>query len=248
MYVIKAFKTWPLYFLSYLGFLKGKEIEYCLRNGVKLLVPEDPHSRFPMAEIWIYKTYTPSGFTINKKDTVVDIGANIGVFSVYAAKKATQGKIYAYEPLPENFKLLNHNIKLNSLSNVTPLNLAVSGSKDREKIYLTDSSISSSLFGQRGQQFHPVKSVGLKDVFEDSGLREINFLKMDCEGSEYNILFNTPKKYLDKIDKVVLEYHEGEFTKYKGKDLEKFFQNHNFKVIAKPERNTPRGMLYARKK
>lgn len=246
--IIKTFKNWPFYFLTTFGFFKGKKIEYHLRSGVKFLVPVDPHSKIPMVEVWIYKIYTPPGFSINKKDIVVDIGAHIGAFSVYAAIKATQGKIYAYEPVPENFKLLNHDIKLNNLNNIIPFNLAVSDSKGRKKIYFTDSSATASLFGRRRQRFHPVKSVGLEDVFGDNGLKKINFLKMDCEGSEYDILFNTPKKYLDKIDKVVLEYHEGEFTKYKGKDLENFFLNHNFKVTAKPEKNSPRGILYARKK
>jgi len=245
--IIRTFKNWPFYFLTHLGFLKGTKIEYHLRNGVKLLVPGDPLDWIPMTEVWIYEAYTPSGFRINKKDIVVVVGAHIGVFSIYAATKATQGKVYAYEPIPENFRLLKSNIKLNNLNNIVPFSLGVFNRKGRKKIYLTDSPATSSLFGQGGKVYL-VKVVGLKDVFEDNGLKKINFLKIDCEGAEYDILFNTPKKYLDKIDKIALEYHEGEFTKYGCRDLETFFRNHNFKVrvkITKAQNNSSIGMLYA---
>lgn len=250
--IIKTFKNWPYYFLTYFGFFKGKEIEYHFRNGVKLLVPVDPHSRRPMTDIWILRGYTPSGLNINNKDIVVDIGAHIGNFSIYAALLAKQGKVYAYEPVPENFRLLNHNIRLNNLNNIVPFNLIVSaGSRRRKRIYLTDSSATASLFGRRRQRFHPVKSVGLEDVFGDNGLKKINFLKIDCEGSEYDILFNTPKRYLSKIDRIAMEYHEGSYTKYKCQDLETFLRSHNFKVRVKASKS-PReirlGMLYAWRK
>lgn len=231
--VIKTFKNWPYYFLTYLGLFKGKEIEYHLRNGVRLLVPVDPHSRRPMVEIWIFQDYTPPGFEINKQDVVVDIGAHIGSFSIYAALLAKQGKIYAYEPTPENFRLLKHNLKLNQINNIVTFNLIVFAGKGRKRIYLTDSSGTSSVFGRQGQKFHTVKAVGLKDIFDDNNLRKINFLKIDCEGSEYDILFNTPKKYLDRIDKIAMEYHEHPGTKYKGKDLEGFLLSHDFKTRIK---------------
>lgn len=249
---IRTFKNWPFYFLTNFGFLKGKKIEYHLRSGVKFLVPVDPHSNFPIAEVWVYKTYTPPGFSINKKDIVVNIGAHIGNFSIYAALLAKQGKVYAYEPVPENFRLLNHNIRLNNLNNIVPFNLIVSaGSRRRKRIYLTDSSGTSSVFGCQEQKYHSVKTIGLRDIFEDNNLKKINFLKIDCEGSEYDILFNTPKRYLSKIDRIAMEYHEGSYTKYKCQDLETFLRSHNFKVRVKASRS-PRGirlgMLYAWRK
>jgi len=253
--IAKTFQNWPHYFLTYLGFFKGKEIEYHFRSGVKLLVPVDPCSRYPLIDVWVDKNYTPSGFSINKKDIVVDVGAHIGIFSIYAALKATQGKVYAYEPVPKNFRLLNHNIKLNNLNNITPLNLAISDSKRKKKIYLTDSSGTASVFGRRKQRFYSIKAIGLKDIFEDSGLKKINFLKIDCEGSEYDILLNTPKKYLNRIDRIAMEYHEGSYTTYKCQDLEIFLRSHSFKVKVKASRSLrllrlgiQLGMLYAWRK
>lgn len=248
--VIRTFKNWPFYFLTHFGVLKGKEIEYHRRDGAKLLVPGDTFGWIPMSEVWIYEAYTPAGFKIDKKDIVVDIGAYIGDFSIYAATKAIQGKVYAYEPVPANFRLLKHNMKLNNLDNLVPFNLGVFDGKGRKKIYLSDSPSASSLFG-RGDSSFLVKTVGLKDVFEDNGLEKIDFLKIDCEGAEYDILLNTPQKYLDKIDKVALEYHEGEFTKHGCKDLETFFRGHNFQVTVKKikeEENSSIGMLYAWRK
>lgn len=130
-----------------------------------------------------------------KDGVIVDIGANIGTFSIPASK---YGKVYAYEPSPTNFKILQMNIALNH-ANVEAFNYAV-GKPGMDTIE-TDFSGHSRVGSAGGLNGVPVESIGFDDIPVD----KINLLKMDCEGGEYNVV-----KYattLGKVDRIVGELH-----------------------------------------
>ena len=92
-------------------------------------------------------------------------------------------------------------------------------------------SIYKDLVSSSDDAFIEVKSISLKDIFIDNKLNKIDFLKIDCEGAEYKILFNTPKKVLKKIKKIALEYHQ--MDGFSVEDLKEFLSNNGFKVILK---------------
>ena len=116
--VVKKIKNFPTYFKDYLGFIKNKYIFYKLRNGLIYKIRGGSTDRFIINEVWIHNSYNPKGFEINEKDIVVDIGAQLGDFTLRAAHFAKQGKIYAFEPEENNYKLLLDNIALNKVTNV----------------------------------------------------------------------------------------------------------------------------------
>lgn len=249
--VISTFVNWPLYFLAFSGFLNGRKFEFHIRGNygkvIKILVPVDSLSRVPLQEVWVSKSYCFPGFEINRHDTVVDIGAHIGNFTVYAAEKAFEGKVLAYEPSVENFNLLRLNIQLNSLRNVTVFNLGMSDGAGEKELHISGNSVSPSLFQSfKGGGFsYRVKVIGIKEAFIANGLDLIDFLKIDAEGAEYEILFNVPKFFLDKIGKIVLEYHEGVFTKYGRCDLENFLRRNSFEISTRPLPASRTGIIYA---
>jgi len=106
-----------------------------LKNGVRF---ESYAIYWPdMYGIFFQGMYTTPFLPIEKNDTVVDIGANIGVFAVYAASR-TQNTVYAFEPYLRNFEALQQNIRANRLNNVKPYRLAVS---DKSGIELFSDSI-----------------------------------------------------------------------------------------------------------
>jgi 31-O-methyltransferase len=76
----------------------------------------EPEARGTLREIWDDKLYFQEGVSILPGDIVFDVGANIGVFTLYAAKQGAQ--IYAYEPIPSTFELLQHNIYLHGFDNI----------------------------------------------------------------------------------------------------------------------------------
>lgn len=128
--IIKTYKNWPLFFLDRGGFLRmfrGKEVIFKLRNGILFRARLGKHGDGSIInEIWIEKPYFRHLNEIKDNSIVIDIGAHIGVFAVFVAKQARNTLIYSYEPCPENFTLLQENIKLNNFeSNIKPFRLGV---------------------------------------------------------------------------------------------------------------------------
>ena len=85
----------------------------------------EPEARGTLHEIWDDKLYFQEGVSILPGDIVFDVGANIGVFTLCAAKQGAH--IYAYEPIPSTFELLQHNIHLHGFDNIAhPRNIGLS--------------------------------------------------------------------------------------------------------------------------
>lgn len=189
--------------------IKQKRIVYVLRNGTKYEVRSKTLDSLLVVEIYSQRRYTPRGFEIDEKDLVVDIGAHIGVFAIFASKLARKGRIYAFEPIPENFKMLQHNIEINGIENVIPINKAISDRKGQREMLLSESNPAehSFYFGRNATRKLRVQTVSLKDVIEQNNIPQIDFLKMDCEGAEYEVLFGCPDNILKMIRKISLEYH-----------------------------------------
>jgi FkbM family methyltransferase len=151
---------------------------------------------------FVYGTWEPhvvsaiSG-VVSEGDTVIDIGAHIGFYTLLLSKLAgREGKVIAFEPLPGNFSILEENIRLNGLcSRIRAVNKAVF---DRsidgmelvvpvdESSSLTSSPWASLLFKKGGERV-TVKTVSLDDFLSESD-SQVRFIKMDAEGAEESII------------------------------------------------------------
>jgi len=137
---------------------------------------------------------------------VVDVGASLGSFSLDAARQGA--KVLAYEPAPESFELLSQTIKLNRLEGkIKPFRLGVGGRAGKRTFFLTRFSPLSSFFAGAGGSRISVDCVTLEDIFKKHRLKKLDLLKLDCEGAEYEILYETPTEILEKIKEIRLEYH-----------------------------------------
>ena len=199
------FKNWIYFFLSRFGREEG--ILY-LRNGCKFKFRVRKGDRAAINEVFLLHSYgmRTRKFAIGEEDIVLDIGAHIGSFTIYAARKCKNGRIYAVEPVKDNFDLLCENIRLNNLSNVIPINAALGASETQKQIFLND-LITASLVWQSTGKTEWVKVITLDTLFNDHHLDRIDFLKMDCEGSEFDILMNANKETIGKIFRIALEFH-----------------------------------------
>jgi FkbM family methyltransferase len=122
-------------------------------------------------------------------DTVVDVGAHVGVFSIYLAKKYPFITVYAVEPDPLNYACLKRNIDLNAATNVIAVNKAVTGDGRRTTLYVDpwDSlwativpSLASSKNAVRAAH---VESVTLEQLFQEYDIRHCRLLKMTALGA-----------------------------------------------------------------
>lgn len=122
---------------------------------------------------------------VKEGDIVVDLGANIGYFSLLAARLVgNRGKVYAFEPEPVNYSLLLKNIELNEYANIVPVPRAVSNVSGRVKLFLDDKDTGAHTIYPHGRgESIEVQSVTLDEFFEDREQR-IDVIKMDIEGAE----------------------------------------------------------------
>lgn len=181
-----------------------------------------------------------------KLDTVIDIGAHIGIFAVRASRIAR--RILSFEAVPQNFEMLEKNISSSRCSNIEPYNLAV-GKGGPMKIFISENPSAHSAFLEPEYRVGEVtiNGISLDEIFTKYGVNSCDLLKIDCEGSEYEILYGSSRDTLKKIKRIRLEYHP--LSKidpaYNGKDLAKFLGRNGFIVKLKSSRKTPeKGLLF----
>jgi FkbM family methyltransferase len=178
---IRVLKNWRDFILA----KHGPKIAL-LRNGVRLYLRDDRSSDFTvLREVAIDDVYRLH--TYANPEVIVDVGANIGAFSILAAHYYPHAKIYAFEPEPANFEILKKNIALNKLTNIVPICKAVSSKEGKATFYLSGTANhgmhSLQDFQSKGQKIE-VETTTL------NSLGHIDILKLDCEGGEYEILEN----------------------------------------------------------
>ncbi len=136
---------------------------------------------------------------LQESDVFLDIGANIGLYALYAAKKRPDCQVYAFEPAFQNFSSLCRNIALNSLTNVVPSNLPVSDREAFDFFYVSDVEPGSALhsFGEPSSfQLHSPSvslrqgafSISLDALVRKYGLPQPALIKIDVDGIEDRIL------------------------------------------------------------
>lgn len=158
---------------------------------------------------------------------MIDIGAHVGVFSIYLAKKYPFIKIYSYEPVPENFQNFKKNIQINNVLNIKIYNKAITCDGRNLKMtmhFLNTGGASAQLKNMQlpEHSYYNVESENLDDIFETHNIKKCKLLKIDCEGSEYEILFNS--KRLNSIEYLSGEFHINEYLKNKGYSIEGLYE------------------------
>ena len=135
---------------------------------------------------------------------VVDAGAHVGLFSLISSIFARY--VVAIEPHPANFRLLKRNFEKNKVSNAFALNKALySRNKQRINLYEGADSGCNSVIKGSNLQYIVANSITLQQIIEDFG--NIDLLKIDVEGAEFEIFRNIEKNYLTRINAIVGEIH-----------------------------------------
>ena len=203
--IIQVCRDWPKWFQEYFsGLNDGLDDCYRMRCGIDLYTRHNRSDFHMIDEIWAYRKYDYFGYRVMPGDIVVDVGANIGTFSVYA-KVCGASRVISFEPFPDNYRMLRRNVEQNQLDNMTCVNQAVTGSRNRRKMGLHAIDPGShSLVTGSFECTVDVECCTLGDVFERFALTKIDYLKMDCEGAEYEILENSTSN-LRQIRRISME-------------------------------------------
>lgn len=158
--------------------------------------------RFVVDEVWRTKVYGPP-----PSGTVVDIGANIGAYTIFASQ--TADRVIAVEPVPTNVAQLRSNLARNSITNVEIEEAAVSAAGDEQTIWVNRNNAGAcSAYGATGT---PIVSRALRfdDLLRAHGITVVDVVKIDIEGMEYGLLTDPDCTLLTCAKRIVVEFHSG---------------------------------------
>ena len=179
-----------------------------------------PNDAFRLSIYGIHGTHDFNIIKNNVKDgdNVIDLGANIGYFTLILAKLVgPTGKVFAFEPDPRNLALLKKNVEYNNYKNVIIVPKAVSNVNDKCTLYTGQKTFGQNKIykpkNTKTQKFIPIDSetVRLDDFFKTNGLLDkISFIKMDVEGAEFLAL--SGMKEILKLNKNIKIFTEAEIS------------------------------------
>lgn len=176
---------------------------------------------------------------IKEGDIVIDVGANIGYFSLLAAKKiGSKGKIFAIEPMKQANNWLKKNLKLNDFKNVEVLEVAIGDKQGTMKMYkksessemiILDPTISKTDLIMCGE----INIKTIDNIISQKKIKKVNLLKIDVEGFEYEALLGCKESFKsNKIENIICEIHT---TYLKNREIDEqdiysFIQENNFSI------------------
>jgi FkbM family methyltransferase len=161
-------------------------------------------------------------------DVIVDVGAHIGTFCIVTASKSEKTRVFAIEPCKENFEILKKNISLNKLKNVFASNIALSDSNGEEILFHSKVGNIAHSLTMRSLEGEVVETKTLSRFFSENNIEYCDFLKLNCEGSEFKIILSTPKVFLEKIKFMLLLYHKDFAEDCSEKDLKEHLEKAGF--------------------
>lgn len=165
--------------------------------------------------------YRISGIKFQEGDVVIDIGANVGIFSIYLARRFPFLKIYSFEPVKESYDSFLRNIHKNGVADnvITLVNKAVTKDGRNVTMFMYDRSTACSTMSENPEvwfrgapqtNIHSsnIQSITLDGIFNEFQIDHCKLLKIDCEGCEYEVLSSTSEDVFKKIEILRGEFHK----------------------------------------
>lgn len=153
----------------------------------------------------IYERY----YQPQKGDVIVDVGANIGTFTVKAAKLVyDEGKVIAIEANSRNCDILRKNVEANGLKNVEIIHKGIWSVKSKMRLNINERIGGHSFYSSRGTgELEEVEVDTLDSILKESGIRRVDFIKMDIEGAEIEALKGMNETLRNDIKLAIAAYH-----------------------------------------
>ena len=147
-----------------------------------------------------------------KPKVIFDIGGNIGITSIYLASVFPDALIYTFEPLKENFEILQENTS--QYKNIEIFNVGLGSKNGNFKVYLSDNnenyggvSFYSEVEGSMDESFTECEIKNVNEIIQELGISKIDLIKIDTEGAEYDILKAVKNDFLKKTSWITGELH-----------------------------------------
>ena len=184
------------YVLKTMRFLNIAGKVYLKKLPGNIMMRLKPEEHIQQQLFW-YGSYEKELGTVLKKlllpkSVFIDIGANIGYFSLIASRAVPTATIIAFEPVSYLFAALQENIALNNIKNIQPVLAAVGEKNEKSLMYLSDSSNTGMSSLRQPENYSGINEltdvISLDNWFADSGLTKVDIIKIDVEGNELGVL------------------------------------------------------------
>jgi FkbM family methyltransferase len=195
-------------------------------------------------ETWNENVYRIHEYQFKDNAVFLDIGAIIGSVSLYVDNfnkvrdEDNKIKVYSVEPEPNNLLLLKENIKNNPTENITVINNAIW--YEQKTVLITNKGGNSSIIDETNDESVEVLAITIQDFIDLYGIDEIDVVKIDIEGAEFDLMINTPPETLAKIKYITLEFDKS-FDGRFGIMVEKLSKQFGLEILGSPERG---GYIY----
>ena len=188
-------------------------------------------------EIWKENVYEVKDTHLNHGGVVIDIGANIGTFSVYAANFGAT--VYAIEPEPHNLEALKKNIELNHMQD--KIHVCPYAISDYKGTAVINDMGGGSTIKDDGIFGAEVEVIPFDNFFNLYHINEVDVLKIDAEGAEVEIILGASKENLQKCKYITMEF-DIRSGKNMGSMVQKLSETHHVRTMGSWERG---GMIWA---
>lgn len=184
------------------------DITFCTRDGIAIVAPtahRQGYEWWPVIEVLIEDCYRLADLTshLPLQAQVLDIGAHIGTFSTLVARLIPRAHIFSFEPSPTRAAYLRRNLEMNELaSRVTVSQVAVGGTAGPRQ--LTGSVVVNGVTTNEGETVEMVTLDAIMSELQGP----VDLVKIDCEGSEYEIFESASDDSVARIERLLLEYHQ----------------------------------------
>ena len=184
------------------------------------------HGEFEKKELELCKKY------IRNDSVVLDVGANIGLHSIYFSKLASAGMVYSFEPSRHTYRQLLKNIS--GIDNILPLNFAVSDSTQIADFYVADDDAYSSLKDTKRKSIRRKQKVFCYETDEflkTFKIEWIDFIKIDVEGLEQKVLEGLQEVIGISNPVIFCEIYHGENSNADPDETVKFLIEKGYKAF-----------------
>lgn len=209
----------------------------CHEYKLRFSPPIDSGDTVVFKDIFLHKAYADY-FPFYRKSTIVDVGAHKGFFTLFAALNTpSESRIFSLEPSRNNFEGLTRNLAANNLaSRVSVFHGGLSDRSGTADLYL-GAPENHSLFAAKDVDANKVSKketvelMTLEDYLARFSIDQMDFLKMDCEGAEYQVLFSSRPETLKKITTISMEFHDLKTTAASGLSMIEFLKKNGFTIV-----------------
>ena len=177
-----------------------------LRDGLEIGLSSHQHDLRTVFVVFARQDYGD----IAPGSVILDIGANIGCFSLFAAR-AGAARVLAFEPCHESYSTLVTNIERNRYAAVIEPHRYAVTERSGAVVQIPRQSSPGNRISHAVSSIptDDVETISLEDIRRRFAIDNINLLKLDCEGAEYDIVFQAPPSVWPSIEQIRLEYHNG---------------------------------------